>query len=64
MLQAAYVEMILFLHLNRDFILPLSAIPVLSKEELVEAIPPRHKYHQLDPIYKTREDEEEDMDDF
>jgi len=56
--------MILFLHLNRDFILPLSAIPVLSKEELVEAIPPRHKYHQLDPIYKTREDEEEDMDDF
>ncbi|KAM3577696.1 hypothetical protein VYU27_000569 [Nannochloropsis oceanica] len=49
----------------------LLGVAVLSKEELVEAIPPRlrrkedfHKYHQLDPIYKTREDEEEDMDDF
>jgi len=63
--------MILFLHLNRDFIPPLSTIPELSKEELVEAIPPRlrrtedfHKYHQLDPSNKTREDEEDDMDEF
>lgn len=70
MLDAAYVEMILFLHLNSDFIPPLSTIPALLPEQRIQAVPLHLRtradflrYSQLDPIYKTRADQADDMGD-
>ena len=77
MLDAAYVEMVLFLNLNRAYIPALSTIPKLSEGERKEAIPERlrhkedfDKFNNLAPIEAEEmesdaadEDEENEDDD-